>query len=381
MTRWRVPMIDLVADLGEAGDSVEAAVRRVIRSGRYVLGPEVAAFEDELAALAGTRFAVGVGSGTDALALALRALGIGPGDEVVTTAFTYFATVEAILHCGARPVFTDIEEAGFGLDPAGLEAVLGPRSAAIVPVHLFGRCADLESIGRIADARGVPVVEDAAQSIGASRQGRRAGGAGRAGAFSFYPSKNLGGLGDGGCVTTDDADLADRVRALRSHGRDAAGVHRWLGTTSRLDAIQAAALRAKLPFLKGWTEARARNAAIYARELEGCPGVEVPAAGADETAVWSCYTLQCRNPEAVRGALEDAGIQWRHYYPRLACEQPVLAGARVSPGRFPRAARARERAISVPVRGSCPPETIREIAGVIRRAAEAGGREGPPIPG
>jgi dTDP-4-amino-4,6-dideoxygalactose transaminase len=288
---------------------------------------------------------------------------------VVTTAFTYFATVEAILHCGARPVFVDIEEGGFNLDPSGLEAAIGPRTAAILPVHLFGRCADMEAIAAIADRRGLPLVEDAAQSIGASRQGRRAGAWGRAAGFSFYPSKNLGGVGDGGCVTSDDEALAGRLRSLRSHGSDASGVHRWVGTTSRLDAVQAAALRAKLPFLKGWSEARARNAAIYARELAGCPGVVVPEVGSDETAVWSSYTICCQIPEAVRAALEAAGIQWRHYYPALASEQPALGDARVPPGCFPRAEKACREVLSVPVRGSCPPETIREIAGLIRRAA------------
>jgi dTDP-4-amino-4,6-dideoxygalactose transaminase len=216
------------------------------------------------------------------------------------------------------------------------------------------------------------VVEDAAQSIGASRHGQRAGGFGRAAGFSFYPSKNLGAVGDGGCVTSDDEALAERLRALRSHGSDETGRHRWLGTTSRLDAIQAAALHAKLPFLKGWSEARARNAAIYATELAECPGVDLPEAGVDETAVWSSYTIRCRHPELVRSALEDAGIQWRHYYPMLASEQPVLGEARVPPGRFPRAERARDEVVSVPVRGSCSPELIREIAAVIRRAAEVG---------
>jgi dTDP-4-amino-4,6-dideoxygalactose transaminase len=369
MTRFRVPLVDLAADWSEVGAAVEAAVQRVLRSGQFVLGPEVDAFEAEMATLAGTRFAVGVGSGTDALWLALRALGVGPGDEVVTSAFTYFATVEAILLCGARPVFVDIEEGGFNLDPLGVEAAIGPRCAAIVPVHLFGRCADMRAIAGSADARGLPVIEDVAQAIGASREGRRAGAWGRAAGFSFYPSKNLGGVGDGGCITTDDASLASRLRALRSHGSDAPGIHRWVGATSRLDAIQAAALRAKLPYLEGWCRGRARNAAIYARELEGCPDVVLPAVGPGETAVWSSYTIRCRRADAVRAALEAEGIEWRHYYPMLASEQPALGDARVGPGRLPRAERARGEVISVPVRGSCAPETIREIAAVIRQAA------------
>jgi dTDP-4-amino-4,6-dideoxygalactose transaminase len=368
---WRIPVVDLAAEYAVVGPAVEEAVLRVLRSGRYVLGPETAAFEKEMGALVGTPFAVGVGSGTEALFLALRAVGVGPGDEVITTAFTYFATVEAILLCGAHPVFADVEVDGFNLDPACFEAAIGERTRAVVPVHLFGRCADMAAVAEIAGRRSVAVVEDAAQAIGAARGGRRAGAWGRAGCFSFYPSKNLGAAGDGGCVTSADAEVAERLRRMRSHGAADDGVHAVAGTTSRLDSLQAAVLRAKLPYLKVWSDQRARNARIYAEELAGCPGVALPDGAPDELIVWNQYTLRCREPQRVQAALERAGIEWRHYYPRPACEEPALGPLRRSAVEFPEARRACAEAISVPVRASCSPDAIREIAAVIRQALGA----------
>jgi dTDP-4-amino-4,6-dideoxygalactose transaminase len=362
-------MVDLAADWAEAGTAVEAAVRRVLASGEFVLGPETAAFESEIAERVGTRFAVGVGSGSEALELALRALGAGPGDEVVTSAFTHFATVEAILRVGARPVFADIEPEGFGIDPSGVEAALTGRTRAVVPVHLFGRCADVARVREVAEAAGIPVVEDAAQAFGAARSGQRAGAFGRLGCFSFYPSKVLGALGDAGMLTTDDPELAARLRLLRSHGTARGDVHVLPGTTSRLDSIQAAALRAKLPFLKGWIEGRARNARIYREELDGCPGVWLPGAGPDEEVVFAQYTLRCAEAPRVRAALAAAGVEWRHYYPRPAAAQPALGALRCEAGTFPEAERCCAEVLSIPVRASVPPAGIREIARVIRDAA------------
>lgn len=364
---WRIPLVDLAAEYAEVGPALEQAVLRVLRSGAYVLGPETAAFEQEMAERVGAPEAVGVGSGTEALILALRALGVGPEDEVVTGAFTYFATVEAILACGARPVFVDSEPGGFNLDPERVEAALTERTRAILPIHLFGRCADVARLSAIAAAHGVVLVEDAAQAIGAARGGRRAGAWGRAACFSFYPSKNLAAAGDAGCVTTADPELAVRLRLLRSHGVEG-GYHAIAGTTSRLDAVQAAVLRAKLPWLEGWTAGRRRNAEIYAKELADCPGLTLPHGGPDEEIVWNQYTLRCERPEPVRRALEEAGIEWRHYYPRPVCEEPALGALRRPASEFPEARQACAEAISVPIRPSCTPETIREIAGVTRRA-------------
>lgn len=369
--RWRVPIVDLAAEYAESGAAVEEAVLRVLRSGRYVLGPETVAFESELAGLVGTDYAVGVGSGSDALSLSLRALGVGPGDEVVTTPFSYFATVEAILGVGARPVFADVEPGGFNVDPARMQEAVGERTRALLPVHLFGRCADMAAIGALADARGLALVEDAAQAIGASRGGCRAGAWGSAGCFSFYPSKNLGGVGDGGCITTDDAELVERLRLLRTHGSGPDGRHQLVGTSSRLDSLQAAALRAKLPFLKGWAEGRARNAAIYHAELASCEGVRLPVAGVDEDCVWNQYVVRCSRADAVRAALGEAGVECRHYYPRPAYREPALGAARLPLGTCPEAERACAEAIALPVRASCSPATIREIAGLIRGALES----------
>jgi len=365
---WRVPMVDLAGDWAEAAPAVEARVLAVLRAGEFVLGPETAALEAEIAARVGTRFAVGVGSGTEALLLALRALDVGPGDEVVTSAFTHFATVEAILWAGAQPVFADVEPGGFGIDPDAVARALSPRCRAVVPVHLFGRCADLKRLRAVADAAGVPLVEDAAQAFGAGRGGRRAGAWGRFGCFSFYPSKVLGAVGDAGCITTDDADLDSRLRLLRSHGAGADGPHRLLGTTSRLDSLQAAALRARLPFLKASLEGRARNARIYREELSGHAGLLLPGAGADEEPVWSQYTLRCEAAPRVREALRRAGIESRHYYPEPAAAQPALGSRRAPPGTFPEAERCCAQAVSLPIRASCAPETIREIARVVRSA-------------
>ena len=361
-------MVDLAAEWAEALPAVETRVLAVLRSGRFVLGPETEAFEAELAARVGTRFAVGVGSGTEALVLALRALGVGPGDEVVTSAFTHFATVEAILWAGARPVFADVEPGGFGIDPDAVARALSPRSRAVVPVHLFGGCADVRRLCAVADAAGVPLVEDAAQAFGASRAGRRAGAWGRLGCFSFYPSKVLGAVGDAGGVATDDAEIDARLRALRSHGAAPDGSHRLVGTTSRLDSLQAAALRALLPFLKGSLEGRARNARIYREELEGCADLVLPGAGPDEEPVWSHYTVRSAQAPRLREALRGAGIESRHYYPLPAAAQPALGALRASPGSFPEAERCCREALSLPVRASLAPAAIREIAAVVRAA-------------
>jgi dTDP-4-amino-4,6-dideoxygalactose transaminase len=235
-------------------------------------------------------------------------------------------------------------------------------------VHLFGRCADVERIRAAADAAGVPVVEDAAQAFGAARGGRSAGAWGRLGCFSFYPSKVLGAAGDAGCITTDDPELAARLRLLRSHGALRDDVHVLAGTTSRLDSVQAAVLRAKLPFLAGWTRGRARNAGIYGEELGACAGLRLPDAGPGEAVVWSQYTLCCAEAPRVRAALAAAGVECRHYYPRPAAAQPALGARRCGPGEFPEAERRCAQAVSLPIRASLPADAVREIAGIVRSA-------------
>jgi dTDP-4-amino-4,6-dideoxygalactose transaminase len=366
-------MVDLEAEYAEAGAAVEAAALRVIRSRRYLLGPETAAFEADMASLAGVREAVAVGSGTQSLTLALAACGVGPGDEVITSPFSYVATAEAILQVGAVPVFADIERDGFNLDPDALEPLVGGRTRAVLPVHLFGRCADMARITAFAAAHRLAVIEDAAQAIGAARDGRPAGAWGRAAGFSFYPSKNLGAVGDAGCVTTDDAELAERVRRLRNHGRDAGGSHRLPGTTARIDEIQAAVLRAKLPYLKQWNDRRARNAERYRRRLAGCPDVALPGAAPGEALVWHQFTLRSVRADEIRRSLAAAGIESRHYYPRPVYREPAFAG-RVDSVRGPccaEAERACAEAVSLPVHAGLSSAAIDRVCEAVRAALGA----------
>jgi dTDP-4-amino-4,6-dideoxygalactose transaminase len=370
----RISAVDLAGEWAEVGAAVETAVLRVLRSGAYVLGPETEAFEGELAKTVGAGFALGVGSGTEALLLALRALGVGPGDEVVTSPFTYFATVEAIRMADARPVFVDVEPGGFNLDAAGLEAALGPRTRAILPVHLFGRCADMERFRALADPRGIPLVEDAAQAIGARRGGRAAGAWGAAGCFSFYPTKNLAAAGDGGAVTTDDPEVAERVRLLRSHGSRVRDVHRIVGTTSRLDSLQAAVLRAKLPHLERWTRARTAAARGYADRLANLPGVALPETGPDEAPVWHQYAIRVQGVErraAVCRALDEANIEWRHFYPRPAYVQEALGDLRLPEGACPEAERACREVVCLPMHPRLRAEELDRVAEAVGRGARA----------
>jgi dTDP-4-amino-4,6-dideoxygalactose transaminase len=368
----RIGGVDLAGEYGEIGSEVEAAVLGVLRSGAYVLGPESDAFEAELADFVGVPFAVGAASGTDALALALRAVGVVPGSEVITTPFTFFATAEAILLAGARPVFADIEPHGFNLDPAALDAAINERTRAVVPVNLFGACADMDAIGALAAARSLPVVEDAAQAIGAARGGRSAGSAGTAAAFSFYPSKNLSAAGDGGAVTTGDPDVKERIRLLGNHGSSERDRHRILGTTSRLDALQAAILRVKLRHLPRWNQARSEVARGYGERLAGLDGVELPPVAAGETPAWHQYAVRCR-PSAQRAAvckaLEEAGVEWRHFYPRPAYRQPALGEFQLPEGSCPEAERACDEVICLPIHPRLGPAELDRVAEAVRRGA------------
>ena len=270
-----IPLFDLKAQHEIIRPDLDAALRRVLDSGRFILGDEVAAFEGAFAALCGVRHAVAVNSGTSALHLALVAAGVGPGDEVITVPMTFVATVDAIRYTGARPVLADIEAETWTLDPGRVEAALTPRTRAIVPVHLHGLAADMDPIAALAEPRGVTVIEDAAQAHGAEYKGRRAGSLGDLGCFSFYPSKNLGALGDAGAVVTDDADRAAALRMLRDCGRGPDRHHRVAGYNYRMDAFQGAILSAKMAHLEGWTEARRRHAARYDAAV-ACTDVEAP---------------------------------------------------------------------------------------------------------
>ncbi len=354
-TEHEVPLQDPAREHREAEAEIDAAVRRVVGSGDFVLSEHVERLEERLADRVGVQHAVGVACGTDALLLTLRALGIGEGDEVITSPFTFFATVEAILHVGAKPVFADIRPETYDLDPEAVAAAVTGDSAALVPVHLYGQMADMRSLRAIADRAGLALVEDAAQALGAAqripdREGwTRAGELGDAGCFSFFPTKNLGSWGEGGMVVTDDPVLADRVRRLRSHGEAERGRHVEVGWNSRLHELQAAVLDAKLEKLAEWNGRRRAHAAAYDRALEEVDDVEPPAVRAGNRHVYQQYTVRCRDRGEVRERLDRAGVESAVYYPTPCHEQEPLASVGYGEGAFPNAEDAAREVLSIPV--------------------------------
>lgn len=353
-----VPLHDPAREWRELESELTAAVRRVAASGRFVLGEEVERFEGHVAERTGTRQAVGVASGTDALLLVLRALGVGEGDEVITSPFTFFATVEAVLHAGARPVFADVRPETLDLDPEAAAAAVTGDTAAVIPVHLYGQMADMAALRAVAERARLALVEDAAQAFGAAQLAGeegggsrwvRAGAAGHAGCFSFYPTKNLGAWGEGGMVVTDDPVLAGRVRRLRNHGEVGGGRHVEVGWNSRLPALQAAVLDAKLKRVEEWNARRRAHAAAYDRALEGVDGVEPPRVRAGNRHVYGQYTIRCRDRDAVKARLEEAGVEFGVYYPVPCHLQEPLSGLGYGKGDFPAAERAAEEVLSLPV--------------------------------
>jgi dTDP-4-amino-4,6-dideoxygalactose transaminase len=335
---------------------------------RFVLGPEVEACERAIAELAGVAHGVGVSSGSDALLASLVALGVGPGDEVVTTTFSFIATAEAIARVGARPVFVDVDPATLNIDAAAAVAALGPRTRAALPVDLFGRCADVDPLLDACAARGVPVVEDAAQAIGAvDARGRRAGSIGRCGCFSFFPSKNLGAFGDGGMVVTDDAELADRLRLLRQHGMRPKYVHATLGGNFRLDALQAAVVRAKAAHLGAWQAARRRNAEGYARRFAEAGLLDVVRVPADVPGhVYNQYVVRVPDRDRLRAHLDAAGVGTEVYYPVPLALQPCFAELGHGPGDFPVAEAAAAEVLALPIFPELAPAQQDHVVASIR---------------
>ncbi len=347
----KVPLLDLKAQYESIREEVEEAVLRVCASQRFILGPEVAELEQEIAACTGTRFAIGVSSGTDALLVSLTALDIGPGDEVITTAYSFFATAGVIARLGARPVFVDIEPDTFNMDPGAVAARMTPHTRAIVPVHLFGRCMELDSILDLAREAGVAVVEDAAQSFGAAdSRGRAAGGIGAVGCFSFYPSKNLGAFGDGGMVVTDDEELAGRIRMLRVHGEAPKYHHRLVGGNFRLDSLQAAVLRVKLRYVAEWTEAR-RGAAQRYRELLAATASAEHLVLPTDCPGHACNQFVIRSPERdrLRAYLGDRGVATEVYYPSPLHLQECFGSLSYREGDFPQAEAAALSSLALPI--------------------------------
>ena len=354
-----VPLLDLRALHRAIREEIDQAIARVVEAQAFVLGEEVRLFEEAIAARLGAGHAIGVASGSDALLLALVASGVGPGDEVVTTPFTFFATAGAIARLGARPVFVDIEPASWNLDPERVLSALGPRTRAIVPVHLYGRVARLSPWLDEARARGVAVVEDAAQAIDARRGGRAAGTIGSFGCLSFFPSKNLGAFGDGGLVLTNDPDRAARIRRLRTHGGEKMYRHDEVGMNSRLDAIQAAVLRAKLPYLDGWTEARRAIADRYRALLAEAGISDFVRPAEDDTEgrhVYHQFTIRAVRRDDLRASLDAAGIGTAVYYPVPLHLQPCFADLGHRAGDFPEAERACREVLSLPISPTLTPE-------------------------
>ncbi|MFC3694927.1 DegT/DnrJ/EryC1/StrS family aminotransferase [Chenggangzhangella methanolivorans] len=363
-----IPLSDISAQYGPMAGEIEAAVISVLRGGRYVLGPEVDAFEQEFAAFCGARRAVAVDSGTSALHLALLSLGIGPGDEVITTSATFVATVAAILYAGATPVFVDVDPKTWTIDPALIEQAITPRTKAIMPVHLHGRIADMAAIGEIAQRHRLRVIEDAAQAHGAFRSGVGAGLFGDIGCFSFYPGKNLGACGEGGAVVTDDDTLADVVRQLRDWGQEGRYNHVRRGFNNRMDALQGAALRVKLRRLPEWTSARRRIADRYRRLLQES-GVVLPAPSAGEDHAYHVFAVRLRHRDRVRAAMMIDGVETGLHYPRPVHLQPAYAGLGYGRGSLPEAETLAEETLSLPIYPELSDDDVGRICASLIRAS------------
>jgi dTDP-4-amino-4,6-dideoxygalactose transaminase len=350
----RVPLLDLDAQYQPLRDRLLAAVTLVCDSQRFIMGPEIDSLERELSDLLGVKHAIAVSSGTDAILLALMALGITAGDEVVTTTFSFFATAGAIVRVGATPVLVDIDPATFNIDPAQVAAAITPRTKAIMPVHLFGLGADMDPIMAAANHAGIPVIEDAAQAIGATYKSRPLGAIGAFGCFSFFPSKNLGAFGDAGLLTTEDDALAARATLLRTHGMKPKYYHHLVGANFRMDALQAAVLRVKAPHLTGWTEGRRANAARY-RGLFHAAGLDaavtLPVEPDDRCHIFNQFVIRSADRDGLKRHLDEQGIGNEIYYPVPFHQQPCFANLGYRPGAFPHAERAAQESLAIPVYG------------------------------
>jgi dTDP-4-amino-4,6-dideoxygalactose transaminase len=366
-----IPFVDLRAQYRSIKPEIDAAIFEVLDSGSFILGPAVNRFEARFAAYVGTRHALGVNSGTSALHLALLAAGVGPGDEVIAPAMTFVATVAAITYTGARPVLVDIDPATYTIDPTRIEAAITPRTKAIMPVHLYGQCADMAPILDIAKRHGLLVIEDAAQAHGAEYWGRMAGSMGDLAGFSFYPTKNLGACGEGGAVTTARDDLARTVRMLRDWGSEKKHEHLLKGFNFRMEGIQGAILGAKLARLEGWTEGRRRAAASYREQLAGLEGVILPAERTEGRHVYSVFAILVQRRDEVVRRFQEAGIGFGIHYPRPVHLLPCFADLGYKTGDFPVAERVAAMELSLPMFPELTAGQIGEVAAVL---AEGHGR-------
>jgi dTDP-4-amino-4,6-dideoxygalactose transaminase len=365
-----IPLLDLKAQHRQIRDEVLAEVTRVIDSQMFIMGPDVQKLEQEIAAYSSTKFAVGCASGSDALFLALLGLNIQHGDEVLTTPYTFFATAGAIHRAGAVPVFVDVEAATFNMDMNQVAGVLArhPKIKAIIPIHLFGGCADMDPLMALAGERGIPVIEDAAQSIGSEYKGRRAGSIGDIGCFSFFPSKNLGGYGDGGMLTTNDPALRERLAALRVHGSKKKYYHDWVGVNSRLDALQAAVLSVKFRHLDSWTEGRQRNAALYRKVLaEMSIPVTPPVPAPYQTRhIYNQFSILCQRRDQLQAYLKENGIGTEVYYPLPLHLQVCFSSLGYKAGDFPVSERLAKESLALPVHSELSNDDVEQVCRALR---------------
>lgn len=363
-----IPFLNLAAQYASLEHELLPVVTQTLAKGHYVLGPNVDAFEKEVAAFTQTRFGIGVNSGSDALTLALRALDIGPGDEVITSPFTYIAPAEAIHQTGARIVFADIHPQTFNINPVDVSRKLTPKTKAIIPIHLFGQAAPLKELFALTQPRGIHVVEDCAQAIGATHEGKPVGGHGQIGCFSFYPTKNLGANGDGGMVVTDDEALAKKLRMLRVHGIERRYYHDLHGYNSRLDELQAAILRVKLPRLNSWNARRAQIAERYRAGLAGLP-VELPITATGNSHVFHVFALLADRRDELQQFLAERGVPTLIYYPQPLHLQKVYADLGYKVGDFPVAESVSERILPLPMYPELTDEQADYVVSVIRQFA------------
>jgi len=343
-----IPILDLKGQYASIKDEIQAAINQVLTDTRFIMGPQVEELERKMAEYCGCAYGVGVNSGTDALYLALWALGVGPGDEVITTPFTFFATTEVVSLLGAKPVFVDIDPGTFNMRVDQVEEKITSRTKAIIPVHLYGQPVDMDPLVEIGKRREIPLVEDCAQAIGARYKGRRVGGFGQAGCFSFFPSKNLGAYGDAGMIVTNDKQLADEARSLRVHGGKVKYYHDILGVNSRLDTMQAAILLVKLRYIDQWNQARRRNAYRYNEMLKGTTAV-TPVELKDTEPVYHQYTIRVPGRNQLSEKLKDAGVGTMIYYPVSLHLQKVYRDLGYKPGDFPACEKAQEEVLSLPM--------------------------------
>ncbi len=362
----QVPLLDLKAQYNTLRDEMKPVIDAVMESQYFVNGPAVKEFEQAVASYCGAKAAVGVSSGTDALIAALMSLGIGDGDEVITTPYTFFATAGSIWRVGAKPVFVDIERDTFNIDTAQIEAVITGRTRAIMPVHLFGQVADMDEIMAIAAKHDLHVIEDAAQAIGAEYKGRKAGSVGTAGCFSFFPSKNLGGLGDGGMVTTQDAELAGRLAQCRNHGMEPQYFHHWVGGNFRLDTLQAAGLLVKLPHLAGWSAKRRANAERYNELLADVEEVTTPTVRDYNVSIYNQYSIRVPRRDELQEHLKAAEIGSAIYYPLSLHQQKCFETLGYAKGDFPESESAAAESLALPIYAELTDEQIAYVAGKIK---------------